>query len=164
MLRREAAISATCGSVDITTPLIGFDTGRNYMGVNSQHQQIKRDGYEEIIAVEFPEGVSGREVCRKNGAGRREYRKRVELMHQRQLGLCAICGRPLRLDQATFDHERPRGLGGGFRDDRIEIDGEPINAAVHGLCNVQRGSKRTPYLIQPHVTFDRQFEELISQE
>lgn len=85
-------------------------------------------------------------------------------MWERQGGLCAICGHLLRIEQATFDHSRPRGMGAAFRDDRLEVDGKPINAAVHGFCNSQRGSKRTPYLIQPQVSFDRNFEELISQE
>jgi hypothetical protein len=105
----------------------------------------------------------GREVCLSTSAGTREYRKRVLMMWERQGGLCAICGHLLRIEQATFDHERPRGLGGGFRDDRIELDGKPVNAAVHGFCNSQRGSKRTAYLIQPHVTSERHLEELIQE-
>lgn len=116
-----------------------------------------------IPGVKYPEGEGGREVCLRTAAGVREYRKRVELMHERQMGLCAICGRPLRLEQATFDHERPRGLGGGFRDDRLTVDGVPINAAVHGLCNSIRGSRRTPYLITPHVSFEKHLEELITE-
>jgi 5-methylcytosine-specific restriction endonuclease McrA len=115
-------------------------------------------------AIHYPEGAGKREVCTKTAAGRREYRKRVELMWERQDGLCALCVRPLRLEQATFDHERPRGHGGGFRDDRIEIDGQPINAAVHGLCNLDRGSKRTPYLIQPQVTSGMHLEEMLGDE
>jgi hypothetical protein len=39
-------------------------------------------------------------------------------------------------------------MGGGKRDDRIVVDGELQNAAVHGLCNSDRGSKRTPYLMR----------------
>jgi hypothetical protein len=106
----------------------------------------------------------GRQVCHNTVAGRMEYRRRVEMMWTRQGALCAICGRYLRLEQATFDHERPRGAGGGFREDRIEIDGVPVNAAVHGFCNAEKGSKRTPYLIQPHVTTDRHLEEMLSEE
>jgi hypothetical protein len=116
-----------------------------------------------IPGVKYPEGEGGREVCLKTAAGVREYRKRVELMHERQLGLCAICVRPLRLEQATFDHEVPRGLGGGFRDDRIEVDGVPQNAAVHGLCNANKGSRRVPYLIQPHIESSMQLEEMLGE-
>lgn len=116
-----------------------------------------------IPGVKYPEGPGGREVCLRTAAGRREYRKRVELMHERQMGLCAICARPLRLEQATFDHERPRGLNGGFRDDRIEVDGVPINAAVHGLCNSAKASRRIQYLITPHIESNMQFEELLGE-
>jgi hypothetical protein len=55
-------------------------------------------------------------------------------------------------------------MGAGKRDDRLEIDGKPINAAVHGLCNVERGSKRTPYLITPHEYSDRHLEEMLGGE
>jgi hypothetical protein len=99
-------------------------------------------------AITYPNGPGGREVCNKNAAGRREYRHRVQVMHERQGGLCAICWRPLRLEQATFDHENGRGMGGGKRDDRIVVDGQLQNAAVHGLCNSNRGSSRTPYLMR----------------
>jgi hypothetical protein len=105
----------------------------------------------------------GREVCEKNAAGTREYRKRVLIMWERQGGLCAICGKLLRIEQATFDHSRPRGMGAGFREDRIEIEGKPVNAAVHGLCNSLRGSKRTEYLISPAVPTDRHLEEAITE-
>jgi hypothetical protein len=53
-------------------------------------------------------------------------------------------------EAATFDHEN--GRSAGKRDDRIEIDGKPINAAVHKSCNSARGSTRAPYLFQVTVT------------
>jgi hypothetical protein len=42
--------------------------------------------------------------------------------------------------EATFEHQRRRGMGGAFRDDRI-IDGEGnwMNSAAHWVCNKIRG-------------------------
>ena len=113
--------------------------------------------------VSLPEGVGGREICAKTPLGRREYKRRVEQMWDRQGCRCALCGKYLRLDDATFDHERPRGMGSAFTDDRIEVNGIPQNAAVHGLCNSARGSRRTPYLIQPLADFDLPLEALLSE-
>jgi hypothetical protein len=45
--------------------------------------------------------------------------------------------------ETTFDHDD--GRRGGRHDDRIEIDGKRKNAAVHKLCNGERGSS-------PHLT------------
>ena len=98
-----------------------------------------------------PEAVKtyrdGREVCNLNcKAGHDEYDRRKRIMYDRQKGLCALCG--LRLDKKwmQFDHEVPRGMGGAFRDDRleIEVDGkmEPRNHVVHPLCNSEKGSRR----------------------
>ena len=85
----------------------------------------------------FPDG---REVCLPNAAGNAEYKQRTEQMSVRQAYLCALCGLPMR--EPTFDHERSRGHGGAFRDDRIEVRGAWQNAAVHWLCNGNKGSKR----------------------
>lgn len=111
-----------------------------------------------------PEGPGGREVCDKTKRGRAEYRRRVEVMRERQGELCAICGLYLGPEAATFDHERPRGMGAGFRDDRLEVDGRPINAAVHFMCNVRRGSRRTEYLIQPRVSLGLELEQKLEGE
>lgn len=92
--------------------------------------------------IEYPEGPNGRQVCTKTAEGTREYRGRTEQMCERQQGLCSICGLPMRQDEATFEHQDGRGHGGGHRDDRIEIDGQPYNSAAHGLCNVKKGSVR----------------------
>lgn len=86
----------------------------------------------------------GREVCDKSAAGKREYKRRIERMRQRQFRLCCVCLQPLDERAATFEHEDGRGMGGGFRDDRIEVDGVPVNGASHGECNAERGSKKTP--------------------
>lgn len=75
-----------------------------------------------------------REVCQDSPAGWREYRKRVEIMWRRQDRKCALCGKALYLSDATFDHQRRRGLHAAFRDDRLEN-----GKAAHWVCNVERG-------------------------
>lgn len=93
----------------------------------------------------------GREVCCENRPGQIEYRRRTMMMAQRQNFICPECNRLMDLraerlpyeSDVTFDHERPRGFGGGFRDDRIVLpDGTWLNRAVHFWCNSKRGSKR----------------------
>lgn len=89
--------------------------------------------------------AGGREVCRKNTAGKREYQRRIDVMHHRQGGMCCLCHLPLDRRFATFEHEDGRGLGGGRRDDRTEKDGHWINGAAHGQCNGEKGSRRVRY-------------------
>jgi hypothetical protein len=85
----------------------------------------------------------GREVCTSNYAGRKEYHRRVVVMCIRQNWACSLCGGPMNLgDSATFEHTDGRGMGGGHRDDRTEINGKPYNSAAHGWCNVLKGSRR----------------------
>lgn len=85
----------------------------------------------------------GREICKcRTVKGKREYKRRIELMWERQGGMCRICHRPLLLSEATFDHEDGRGMNGSHRDDRIEKDGVPYNAVACLGCNVRKGSKR----------------------
>ena len=81
----------------------------------------------------------GREICLATSAGRREYRVRTLAMRRRQGDLCRWCGCFLPEDEASFDHDRLRN---GRQDDRILVAGKPINAAVHKLCNSERGSRR----------------------
>jgi hypothetical protein len=68
----------------------------------------------------------------------------------RQDFICCICKDPqkrMKPDEATFEHEDLRGLGGSRRDDRIEkvVNGQLIciNGAAHGWCNAKKGSRRT---------------------
>lgn len=85
----------------------------------------------------------GREVCDlKCAAGKREYLYRIAEMMVRQGMVCPLCGGWLSCSDATFEHQAGRGHGGGHRDDRIEVDGKPQNAAVHGSCNSKKGSRR----------------------
>lgn len=93
----------------------------------------------------------GNEVCTNSVAGKREYNRRTLAMAERQDWLCAICGCRM-FDNITFDHEKGRGMGGGKRDDRIEIDGKWHNAAVHWLCNGDKGSRRVAYIIVQDLT------------
>lgn len=95
--------------------------------------------YEIILsgaAIRFPDG---REVCQDNAAGYREYKKRVEIMWRRQERKCCLCNRRLALANATFEHQRRRGMGSAWRDDRIEKDGEDWNGAAHWVCNGEKG-------------------------
>lgn len=110
--------------------------------------------------VLYPEGPGGRQVCTRGAAGVREYRKRVEIMFERQMGRCALCLKPMRLELATFDHANGRGLSGAWRDDRVEVNGVWQNAAVCWPCNSAKGSRRIPYLIQQHVESHEYFEDV----
>lgn len=92
----------------------------------------------------------GREVCRMmTKIGRDEYSNRVRRMWERQGRKCGLIISPqcqarngrLLIDEAQFDHETPRRMGSGSRDDRIEIDGKPVSRAVCCWCNCLRGSR-----------------------
>lgn len=96
----------------------------------------------KVPPIIYPEGVGGREVCSPNAAGRRKYKSRTEDMYFRQHGLCSLCGKFMRIEEATFEHQDGRGHGGGHRDDRIEIDGKPYNSVAHPFCNILKGSIR----------------------
>ena len=89
----------------------------------------------------------GREVCRNNAAGKREYASRREQMYDRDHGICCICKRKIWLrSEATFEHTEGRGLGGGHRDDRpsyVNAQGKMIrNGVAHFNCNGMKGGKR----------------------
>lgn len=81
----------------------------------------------------------GREVCQNSKAGWMEYHRRVKTMWQRQGRRCCDCGKPLALQNATFEHQRRRGMGAAWRDDRILKDGQEWNGAAHWVCNGERG-------------------------
>lgn len=81
----------------------------------------------------------GREVCQDNPQGRREYSRRVEKMVRRQNFICCLCPDRLYFADATFEHQRRRGMGAAFRDDRIEKDGQDWNGAAHWICNSEKG-------------------------
>lgn len=86
---------------------------------------------------------SGGEVCLPNAAGDAEYKRRTEVMWSRQNRICAMCGEIAYAP--TFDHQSGRGMNGGKRDDRIEIDGKPHNAMLCAKCNSNKGSRILPY-------------------
>lgn len=95
--------------------------------------------YEVILGGAVRRYWDGREVCQDNAAGRREYSRRVEVMVLRQERRCCLCNRKLALLEATFEHQRRRGMGAAFRDDRIEKDGLEWNGAAHWICNGLKG-------------------------
>jgi hypothetical protein len=95
--------------------------------------------YETILNGAVRVYPDGREVCVDSPAGWREYKRRVSVMLQRQNRKCCLCGRPLSLGNATFEHQRRRGMGAAWRDDRIFKDGQDWNGAAHWSCNVEKG-------------------------
>ena len=106
---------------------------------------------DRVMAMVMDGGIyrtaEGRERCDlKKARGQRIYKERTETMRLRQGERCCICAQFLGAYDSTFDHQN--GRGAGKRDDRIEVDGKRINGAAHYRCNMERGSKRTPYVIQ----------------
>lgn len=116
--------------------------------------------------IRYPNGKGGPEICvMLTASGRREYKRRTEEMWMRQGGLCSICKRPIRLEEAQFEHQDGRGFNGGHRDDRTEINGQPYNSAACGWCNVEKASVRLKnYLIQPRVVTGMAIEEMLGEE
>jgi hypothetical protein len=98
----------------------------------SQHYDLISDGAVRVYR-------DGREVCVNSAAGWKEYKRRVRVMVQRQNHRCCLCGRPLALGNATFEHQRRRGMGAAWRDDRVTKDGEDWNGAAHWCCNSEKG-------------------------
>jgi hypothetical protein len=98
----------------------------------SQHYELILDGAVRRYR-------DGREVCQDTPAGHREYTRRVQGMVERQRFRCCLCNRRLALANATFEHQRRRGMAAAFRDDRIERDGQPWNGAAHWICNSEKG-------------------------
>jgi hypothetical protein len=98
----------------------------------SQHYETILDGAVLVYR-------DGREVCTDTPAGWREYKRRVELMVIRQGFRCCLCKRRLSLGNATFEHQRRRGMGAAWRDDRITKGGEDWNGAAHWVCNSEKG-------------------------
>lgn len=114
---------------------------------------IKRSPIRKVRATARPDAVlgvvvhkDGREVCQKNMEGLREYKTRTVDMVRRQDYRCAIGNEYIENWTATFDHQAGRGMGGGHRDDRIEIDGEWNNAALCAHCNGLKGSRRYSWI------------------
>jgi len=98
----------------------------------SQHYETSPDGAVRTYR-------DGREVCTDTPQGWREYKRRVGVMVERQKFRCCLCNRRLSLANATFEHQRRRGMGAAWRDDRITKDGEDWNGASHWVCNSEKG-------------------------
>ena len=85
--------------------------------------------------IVFPDG---REVIgQTTPEGKAEYARRRTVALTDQEGRCAICYKALPAWLATTDHREPRGMGGGFRDDR-----QHNLRAVCLNCNSEKGSRR----------------------
>lgn len=95
--------------------------------------------YELILNGAVRRYHDGREVCQDSPAGWREYKRRVGVMLQRQNFRCCLCKRRLALANATFEHQRRRGIGAAWRDDRITKDGKDWNGAACWVCNSKKG-------------------------
>lgn len=98
------------------------------------------------VQPKFLKKNDGRVVCNlKSAAGARQYIAYLDQMWLRDNGECCICHKYVNFVEATFEHTDLRS--GGRRDDRPEYtkpNGEGIrNGVAHGLCNSQKGSKRT---------------------
>lgn len=99
----------------------------------SQHYEIILDGAVRKYR-------DGREVCQDNASGLRLYKERVREMVQRQDFRCSLCNRRISESTATFEHQRRRGMGAAWRDDRIEdANGGWLNSVAHWVCNSERG-------------------------
>jgi hypothetical protein len=95
--------------------------------------KVHRDG-REVIDLTTAEGLS-------------EYARRLDVMWERQRGVCGLrisreCLKQVPRRYATFDHTDGRGSGGSRRDDRISIDGKPFNCMACSSCNLLKGSRR----------------------
>lgn len=95
--------------------------------------------YETILNGAVRRYRDGREVCTNTPQGWREYKQRVEAMVRRQNFRCCLCNRRISLSSATFEHQRRRGMGAAWRDDRITKDDQDWNGAAHWVCNGEKG-------------------------
>jgi hypothetical protein len=97
--------------------------------------------YDLILDGAVRKYKDGREVCQDSYAGRREYLRRLDLMLSRQHYICCLCPERIRSQyDATFEHQRRRGMHAAFRDDRIYNErGEWMNGASHWICNSEKG-------------------------
>jgi hypothetical protein len=93
--------------------------------------------------------ADGREILNlQTKRGRAEYDRRTKAMWDRQGQRCALVIHLFCKEnrgkwqpwEIFFDHELLRGVS--RQDDRIEVDGKPLNHAVCGWCNSQRGSQK----------------------
>ena len=105
------------------------DASLRYATIHDGAVRVYTDALGEVV----------REVCQNSKAGWLEYNRRVKVMLERQGRRCGLCGKPLALGNATFEHQRRRGMGAAWRDDRILKDGADWNGAAHWTCNVEKG-------------------------
>lgn len=115
------------------------DPQMNYIPAFPKPGQIKK------VKPAFKTLRDGREICDLlTKAGRDEYTRRKRVAWEQQKGVCAICHLKLNWGDATVDHKKVRGMGGGSRDDRQEN-----LAAVHYVCNTKRGSRTSGFYGNP---------------
>jgi hypothetical protein len=76
---------------------------------------------------------------RRFGGGLEGIQAAGGVMLQRQNFRCCLCNRRLSLANATFEHQRRRGMGAAWRDDRLETAEGKLNGAAHWICNSEKG-------------------------
>jgi hypothetical protein len=87
----------------------------------------------------------GREVIDTTTSdGKRIYKGLTLAMAERQGNRCALCAKVF-FTEPTFDHQN--GRHPSRIDERIEVNGEWLNAALCWVCNGFKGSRRIPYKI-----------------
>lgn len=99
--------------------------------------------------------MGDRWVCIKGAIGRRFYDHLKFIMWRRQNGICCVCRRWMDPCDVSFEHQEPRRIGAGFKDDSIYKRGENgrlrrHNGVSHYACNSERGSKRTALWQEPY--------------
>jgi hypothetical protein len=115
-----------------------------------------RPGQVKVVQVAVRILRSGAEICNLlTKAGRDEYIHRKRVLWERQGRICCLygfipsCPGKLNWADSSFEHELPRGHGGGSRDDRIErvVKGKTLwlNGASHAWCNSKKGSQRIDF-------------------
>lgn len=102
-----------------------------------------KDQKRKISAVKIKK--DGRVVYNlKTAEGKREYEHTIDLMYERQKGICSLGDHWMPRSEATFEHTDLRS--GGRRNDLIEYDkpnGEHVvNTMACGFHNGQKGSIR----------------------
>ena len=87
------------------------------------------------FALPKPSVKEGRVILSEN-----HLRNLRRLWWQQSKRTCHLCERPiLDFSDYTLDHLRPKGMGGGSRD-----DSENNLRPAHWKCNIEKGSKRLP--------------------
>ena len=105
--------------------------GREHREKQSTKWEYVRPGVKRIRDEHSPDGF-------RYKLSKAEMERVLRMKIRDQKGLCAICREEMSdIRDVVPDHQEPKGMGGGQRDDR------PENIrAVHSRCNLEKGSRR----------------------